>query len=668
MVRLSCSSCHQRKVKCDLNLPCGPCTKRGEQSSCSRKLPDEVQKLLSRNAELEAQLQAQSIRFLSPTAARNPGQSTEPTEQYSPSPTEASLISSLQSSRNTHSRRTGSIQPQAHGDDAATILEFLAWGRQKDQEFHHSPENESGPRRHIPIVSNTSSLQLPLLTKSIKDPQLDMLQTLLPSKKHVYQLVDFHSVCLVWYHGSYNTVVFQNELDDFYTKYQGNVKHFDVNLQWVALLFSLLTGAITCATDNSANHWGFQLEERLKLSNQWYNATITCLNLSDYMEQHTIYSVQALSSLTISAHTIGKSNTQSVLLSAANRIAESLGLNRLGEEQASSVAARRIKRETGRRIWCQLCTQSWFSIPFSESFTLNPKHFDTAKPLNCNDSSTQELPLQIPTMTSYCNYLYDIAALMPQLQEAMASSNTLYTKYEQVLLYDEKMRALVKASLPTFLSNHSPLPESWPIFVPWARRMLALCAAHKIIMIHRKFLGPSFTNSTFSFTRRTCIAASKTIINEAQAASDTHGPVLWIEQAFVVAAAIILCLDAFHRQTVEPEYNDHKALAIEASDHLSGFPMSMIASRGIKLLSFLMKELDRKAAAGDSYTRKRARESEANQEDSRNTRPFEPQLMSPSANPEPHGFETDDVSWRYFEDFLPPQTGFGGEELFLDFS
>lgn len=59
---------------------------------------------------------------------------------------------------------------------------------------------------------------------------------------------------------------------------------------------------------------------------------------------------------------LGLSNTQSVLLAGAARIAQSLGLHRLGEEQISQTWSdkeirRRRKRETGRRVWGQLLSK-----------------------------------------------------------------------------------------------------------------------------------------------------------------------------------------------------------------------------------------------------------------------------------------------------------------------
>lgn len=506
---------------------------------------------------------------------------------------------------------------------------------------------------------------------------------LLPSQESVGQLVEFHDRCLVWYHGSYNTITFQKELQTFYTLYKGGLRDPNINLQWVALLFSIIAGSITCTSKQTASMWGFHEEERARLSKEWYEATVTCLYLSGYLEMHTIYSVQAISTLTISAHIIGMSNSQSVLLASANRIAQSLGLHRLGSEptETAEITDRnitaRIKRETGRRIWCQLCTQDWFSIPFSESYALNHRYFNTTKPENCNDDNVIPLPPNVPSITSYCNYLYEIASLMPELQDAMNSSKTAYTRYEQVLSYDEKMRQLATQYMPTFLSTSFPVTSNLPVFTTWARRSLAICAAHKIIMIHRKFLGTSFTNSAYSFTRRTCIAASKTILKEARAAFDLNGPVLWIDQAFTVAAGIILCLDAYHRESSEAEFAEHKKLAIEAIEYLKNFsPFSKIASRGISLLSLLTNGLEnisdsQPVEVRGSSSRKRSGGTPGGRGNEKRRKTFNlPNLMhNLSANiPEPSDIvvSPSHLAWNAFSDVLGPQTGFGEDNLFGD--
>ncbi|KAF2993825.1 hypothetical protein E8E13_002118 [Curvularia kusanoi] len=214
-------------------------------------------------------------------------------------------------------------------------------------------------------------------------------------------------------------------------------------------------------------------------------------------------------------------------------------------------------------------------------------------PSNCNDDDLEHKPKSVPTQTSYCNYRYEIAALMPRLLDASSACNTLFTKYEQVLKYDEKMRRLATASMPAFLSTNAVVDPDWPVWISWGRRSLAICASHKIIMIHRRFLGLSFTNSAFSFTRRTCVAAAKTILKEALSENDQDGPILWIEQAFSVAAGIVLCLDIAHRDPHQEDLEYHANLMRKTIGYLRSFETSKIASRGAHLLQTLQNEVQR---------------------------------------------------------------------------
>lgn len=473
-------------------------------------------------------------------------------------------------------------------------------------------------------------------------------------------------------------MILKDELDAFLIEYGGDVRHQDMNLQWLALLFAILTGSMTCAQSSILQTWGFSEAERAVLSMRWYEAAVTCLNMACYIEIHEIYSVQAIATLTISAHTLGKSNSQSVLLASAGRIAQSLGLHRLKSETASIPIDQLRKREAGRRVFNQLCTQDWFQIPFSESYSLNPSFIHAAKPLNCNDDDMVPQPQITPTQASYINYRFEIARLMPQLLDATANCNTPFTKYEQVLQYDDKMRKLATAYMPTFLSANAPVAENWPVYVGWARRSLAICAAHKIIMIHRKFLALSFTNSAFSFTRRTCIAASKTILKEALSPNKEHGPMLWIEQAFSVAAGIILSLDTLYRDTGEKEFEEHSRLVADAIDYLKGFENSKVAWRGVQLLSALRQELG--AAEGQTSSRKRPRLDDRSattparkrtrlfnvddfvQNLSQNLRATTPVATPSNELPNSVG----DVAWHSFIDTLSPQTGFAGQSLFDD--
>lgn len=123
-------------------------------------------------------------------------------------------------------------------------------------------------------------------------------------------------------------------------------------------------------------------------------------------------------------------------------------------------------------------------------------------------------------------------------------------------------------------------------------------------MIHRKFLGASFTNPVFAFTRRCCLAASRTIINESKHVASEQGPILWIYHAFVVAASIIVCLDLLHRDANEPEFAALTKLVEDGLQVLKILQPSMIAKRGEGLISALLKAAVQ-ASQDTESTRKR---------------------------------------------------------------
>ncbi|KAL4928095.1 fungal specific transcription factor domain-containing protein [Aspergillus undulatus] len=201
--------------------------------------------------------------------------------------------------------------------------------------------------------------------------------------------------------------------------------------------------------------------------------------------------------------------------------------------------------------------------------------------MNCTNDDMTALTDEIPTDVGYHRLLYDVARLTPRLQDDLVRSNTLYTKYEHVLKCDAQMCTLASKQVP-FWPRETPIDASWPCYARWARHCLTISSAHKIIMIHRKFLWPSFTNPVFSFTRKTCIAASKIIIRECRTVVEENGPVLWIYHTFCVVASMILCLDMLFRSPSESEHDGHWELVQDALAILSRSQTSMIAKRGVK--------------------------------------------------------------------------------------
>ncbi|KAL4938325.1 hypothetical protein BDV06DRAFT_226092 [Aspergillus oleicola] len=610
--RLACAECTRKKIKCDKVVPCRNCTRRG--AACYRlpatpttgppTLPPTERKpsehalervITSHIQELQATLQAVR-QGTSPTPDHNDGITSHTSSPALPCAQASSEIGHV-SLPEAFSGSTRSSTDAAEVEDAATILEFLAWGRRKGQTFGTSdaaPGQSPGDVAFDDVLENQETSHLRLSDDS---SSLAIIQLLLPEPRTTQQIVRYHCDCLLWYHASFHALVFRDEANGFLHRHGGRLDKTNVNLQWVALLFAVLAGSMTCAPPAVAYSWGFRDQERCKIARRWFKAALVCLHRADYTSNHSIYAVQCIATMTISAHMLGHSNSHSVMLATAVRIAQSLGLHML-ESAINDAPQTTVRKETGRRLWTELCIQDWFSIAFSESYLIHLLDFNTDKPMNCTEEEMGSLNDDVPTSVGYHRLLYDVARLMPRLQDDLVQSNTLYTKYEHVLKYDTQMRTLASKHVPLWLKD-TVVDPSWPCYVPWARHCLTISSAHKIIMIHRKFLWPSFTNPAFAFTRRTCIAASKTIIRECKRVSEKDGPTLWIYHAFCVAASIILCLDLLFRSPSDAENQGHRELVQDTVAILSRSETSMIAKRGVTILRLLYRvEQDRRSSQG----------------------------------------------------------------------
>ncbi|KAJ9640561.1 hypothetical protein H2204_003189 [Knufia peltigerae] len=452
------------------------------------------------------------------------------------------------------------------------------------------------------FFSSTSSGCGPHLTAAAHEA---FLQMLLPSLDHIWKLVDYHEAYLLWYHCCYHGPTFRAELESAIAE-QEDKRALNVgglHLQWLALLFSIMAASLTCSSERRLKDWGFSKSEAAKLSMQWYKAAITSLNHGEWMLNHDTYSVQTITTLTMSAHPLGRSTELSILLGAAVKVAQALGLDKLDynatlEKDIDPTSPqdqrhRLIKRELGRKLWSQLCVQDWTSLPFAGSHNINPFHFTTILPSSRDYLTMEPLPATFPTYISYGNYLFEIARLVVRHHEATLQATTPFTEYQNILDYDTQMRSLATKGMPRYFHVMEPVDTMWPEWVHWARSSLTVCFAHKIIMIHRAYIRQSFTNPLYSMTRATCTAAAKTILNEAKKAKEIDGPIIWIDKAFCVAAAIILCLDIFHRPDSDPELATHKGLVSECIEQLQRFESSIIAVRGAIVLTEILAQRDR---------------------------------------------------------------------------
>ncbi|PVH71544.1 hypothetical protein DL98DRAFT_503508, partial [Cadophora sp. DSE1049] len=620
----TCADCARRKIRCNKVIPCENCHKRGTAHLCRRAdvthaverrrpsvslspgTPNLVAVPARREPSIEVSINERILSLVTSLSDRVKHLESKLDERTTRKRYARSLERDFLTENDSTSGQNGS---DAEIEDAATVLEFLAWGRLKESNLTSGIRNPSivhDPSTHQEqdILQSAqawgnSPSSVPGGIIPMETMQISQIQAMLPTKMQVFLLFEYHADWLLFMHCSFHIHTFRRELDQFYDEDQGVISITSAGLQWAALLFAIICGSMTSVQPAEMLKWGFHQEEQSNLAKRWYQASIECLNAARYQQYHSLYSVQAIASSTICAHILGYlfSNSQSVLLASAVRIAQSLGLHRLGksrratnESQAEDVAEK-AQKELGRRLWQQLATQDWFSVPFSETYCINPLHFTSKAPRHCDEDTMETIPTSHPAITTYGNFLFRVAALMPALQDRSSEAHSIDAKYEHVLRFDKMMRELVIAQLPPCLNSQTQVDPMWPHWVAVARRCLTITSAHKIIMIHRRFLGMSFHDKKFAFTRRTCLAAAKTIINELKQDLPEESPILWTTQAFSVAAAIILSLDNFNRHQSARESEEHRQLITDTISILSkSISISSIAARGTRLLTDLLAE------------------------------------------------------------------------------
>ncbi|KAF2674595.1 hypothetical protein BT63DRAFT_449586 [Microthyrium microscopicum] len=486
-----------------------------------------------------------------------------------------------------------------------------SWGEGYDARVHRTYPKDSGtnpsePNSRDGTILHTTGPPTPApaapqsgLTGT-PDGDKVFLQSLVPQSLQILQLVDYHELQLLWSHNCLNGPVFRREVASA-IKAPGGLQVKNLDLRWTALLFAVMASSLTCAPASFLHNWGFPESQRRTLSERWYKATISCLNLGTYISKPHVYSLQAILVATNSANIIGYASEQFILYGALLRMAQGLGLNRLplspelddlDSHDGIIPQSRReniSSREVGRRLWKNICIQDWLSTQFSGMVSISKQQFTTSIPRRIDDESLRFVDERTPLGIDYTQYVYEVSSLLADFYGAIGGISEDAQQYEIILKFDTKIRALGVGSMATCF-NYVRQPARHLPWVDWARRAAIMFQASKTMSLHRNFLLKSFTEPKYAYTRWVSITTSKIVLREAEAdLDDPESPKLWTTQAQVVVAARTLCLDIRHRSETEPEYAEHRELIERALDILHKYGDSALASKGIQLITSILR-------------------------------------------------------------------------------
>ncbi|KAL3421608.1 serine carboxypeptidase [Phlyctema vagabunda] len=610
---LSCRECTRRKVKCDKKIPCLRCCKLGIE--CSREVV-RVRKQASKHTnqidvqfleDLKLQLGTIGLSAISPVIATLETriallESSDASEQTDPDEQDA------QSSTSDRSERIHSFPPtfqstaEARSDkdeSMVKLLEQLVWGRRYGSCYPHHTCSCCIRRSRSELISvncNPVGVDVGIPPESLlKD------WSILPSVTDATKIIHFHSRHVAWHHNALHNPTFRQQCEYFWSS--GRCPH----PLWMALYLSVLSCSIWSVQNSKKFRAALGIEFTERTSSNLYRAMIDVLYAGSFLENISLYSVQAIVISTEVAHNLGMSDLNATLAGAGLRIAQCLGLHKISDSPSLCVDPlekwhEEVERETGKRVWCQIVTQEHFAIPFTDHHSINPSHISTILPTNCDDHDMKERKDSIPTISSYMRVLGRMATLIPPLLDHEGSLNGSMPRHEQyqyVIKMDHRMRELV-SSIPAFLfGNYSVDEVEWLPFLDIARHSLAITAAAKIIMVHRPFLLESFQNQKYAYTRRTCVSAAMTILREHQHITESDQISIWTHTAFCVTGAMVLGLELLYSQEEEQDQDGaitermsrYRSLLIAAQKRLDDRQGDIMAQRGARLIDTILEEV-----------------------------------------------------------------------------
>lgn len=187
----------------------------------------------------------------------------------------------------------------------------------KEEEFTRNQSiSDSTPNQRKPILDACATK---IFSPAAQAVEVFHLQSTLPSKEQVFYMVDYHQSCMAyWVGGIYHGPSFRKGLSEAY----GDADQLDLRAhdwRWCSLLFSILSASIIGSPEEVSASWGFSDANKLKLSREWGNALISCLQLGDYASKHHIYSIQAILNMHTSEHLVGSAKEWAVCISIPDK-------------------------------------------------------------------------------------------------------------------------------------------------------------------------------------------------------------------------------------------------------------------------------------------------------------------------------------------------------------
>ncbi|THU93548.1 hypothetical protein K435DRAFT_189601 [Dendrothele bispora CBS 962.96] len=656
----SCFQCRKRKIKCNRTYPCAPCLLRGEGDVCrevdrslansSKTTVETLDDVVHRVSLLEKTVKELSSRLPNHADTVGPKDYTASDRQHA-----TTKLTSTNSKDNNKFLSTirSSYGTASVDEDVAMMLEDFAMGHRVNRSratqdlecepvspfLYPTPASQDGAFGHLghsllsfPHPSSPLDAMSPVFGLAeghplslLIDPTVNItakLVSLLPSESRCRLLVQFYFERLEWYSKVLHAPTFQAEAEHLMcqiamaTPSASNpdpvpsaLAH--ISLSFLSVYFMVLCLSLHLIEPGLCRQLNINFTEATELGTKMYSAAQATFYAGNFFANHSLEALQSFILMGVYRQNVDEADSHWALLGSAIKIAQNLGISRLGSESENrkytGLWKSLVKRETGRRVWWSLIFDDWsHAAAHNGAYSVHPSQNHTALPANINDTDLVEgQPLREMPETQYTEMTlsrtrYRFVDLYRQIVDNMQSPSS--SGYGFILEMDVKLRKMQEEVPLYFQDGSSGEALSKEQLLATAKGVKGLELTLSLIMgetrqlrLHRPFLFRGYKDKRFVKSRDQCISSARAILGYLKS-NDEHCAILlkwWMVLFYGFAASVVLFIDLCHQKVDDaPDLEHRRAELREALDLFkTAEHISTVSRNAIVLLEGLMSTL-----------------------------------------------------------------------------
>lgn len=366
----------------------------------------------------------------------------------------------------------------------------------------------------------------------------------LPLYNEAKEIVDKYLADISYIHHVVHRPSLYALVDDLYRDIDGNRP---IPLGHVTLLLAILANATFFWNDQDLRRPIFSsVDQANGQTPAWMRTALEVLEHSRRKGTESLEDIQSLIILSfLLTNFVGITSQVRHFYVAATNLAMSLSLHRIDhpKEGAPGFPPDSLPAEMGRRVWWYLMATDWYVFeylvlfnppihwihrmfsqfvgPQKGTYSINPKHTATRKPLNIDDEDLIDglpyvaKPMDQPTSISYSLQRIHVAEVCRDFSDSFPLAEPVENVGYHRVLHIDQMISNIAAAMPPFFSldyDSYQLPEADRTGVTLQRYTIHLIIYSIKCRLHMPYLSRVAAEAKYTFSRDAALSAARTVI------------------------------------------------------------------------------------------------------------------------------------------------------------